>query len=246
MQYHLDTFPLWEVISLQAECIFCALYHRLEQAEIENSLGGSLMEPAVRMRVNALGICEKHHQQLFTQNDRLGHALLTDSHCKELLQKLPPQADDMKRKLRRPFPFLKRDSKRRVILLIHQLESLSGSCIVCSNVNHHLQRYYRTFLHLWENDSSFLDLWNASLGPCIPHGAELLRYGQRHLSPSKLVELAASVLALLKAALAQEEEELAYFTQQFDYRNQGRPWGNSKTALERTVRRLRGGFQNMG
>ncbi|MCL1854825.1 MAG: DUF6062 family protein [Clostridia bacterium] len=245
MRYHLDTIPLWEVMEQQAECPFCTLYHRVEQTEAENCLGGSLMEPAVRMRVNALGFCEKHHQLLSAQKDRLGHALLTDSHCKEILQKLPNRAYGASGKFRRPFLFWKPLSNSRAEPFIGQLEALSGSCIVCDNVNQHLQRYYHTFLHLWKCDPAFAALWDASRGPCIPHGAELLRHGQKHLSSPELEALADSVLSLLKAALALEEAELAYFTQQFDYRNQGRPWGKSKTALERTVRRLRGGFQDV-
>lgn len=245
MPYHLDTIPLWEVMEQQAECLFCALFHRLEQGEIESSLGGSLMEPAVRMRVNALGFCEKHHRQLLAQKNRLGHALLTDSHCKELLQKLPCHTYGARGKRHWLLSFWKHFSNRHITPLILRLEALSDSCIVCCNVNHHLQRYYRTFFHLWKNDPAFVSLWNASRGPCIPHGAALLRHGQRHLSSPWLEALADSVLALLKAALTREEAELAFFTQQFDYRNQGRPWGNSKTALERTVRLLRGGFQSV-
>ena len=33
---------------------------------------------------------------------------------------------------------------------------------------------------------------------------------------------------------------MEWFTLKFDYRNQDKPWGNSKNALERTVNRLRG------
>lgn len=38
----------------------------------------------------------------------------------------------------------------------------------------------------------------------------------------------------------QDEKDLEWFTLKFDYRNQQKPWGNSRDALERTVNRLRG------
>ena len=88
MIYHLDTIPVWEAMEKETPCPFCSLYERMEQQEVERSLGGSVMEPDTRIRVNETGICARHHQQLFGMQNRLGHALLTDSHSKELLKKL--------------------------------------------------------------------------------------------------------------------------------------------------------------
>ena len=48
------------------------------------------------------------------------------------------------------------------------------------------------------------------------------------------------MLSLVKANLTQDEKDLEWFTLKFDYRNQQKPWGNSRDALERTVNRLRG------
>ena len=86
MIYHLDTIPVWEAMEKETPCPFCSLYERMEQQEVERSLGGSVMEPDTRIRVNETGICARHHQQLFGMQNRLGHALLTDSHSKELLK----------------------------------------------------------------------------------------------------------------------------------------------------------------
>ena len=88
MQYHLDTIPVWEAMEQSTACPLCALYRRVEASEIERSLGGSVMEPDARIRVNEKGICARHHGQLFAMQNRLGHALLVDSHTKELLKKL--------------------------------------------------------------------------------------------------------------------------------------------------------------
>ena len=51
---------------------------------------------------------------------------------------------------------------------------------------------------------------------------------------------AQSLLSLLKSNLAEDEKDLEWFTLKFDYRNQSKPWGNSRNALERTINRLRG------
>ena len=80
MPYHLETIPLWEAMETESPCPLCALHEKCEASEIERSLGGSVMEPDERIRVNERGICGRHHQMLFEKKNRLGHALLTDSH----------------------------------------------------------------------------------------------------------------------------------------------------------------------
>ncbi len=240
MQYHLDTIPLWEVMERRAQCPFCALYHKNERSEIERALGGSVMEPASRIQVNERGICAEHHEQLLAQNNRLGHALLTASHCKELLKKLNRLPNGAKgvglSSLWGNGGALGQDK------LPEQLRAFSEGCVICDTLAGHMDRYYYTFLHLWENDGKFKALWEASPGACMPHASDLLDSAGKHLPASRQRELSASVLALLKKTLAREEKDLEYFTRQFDYRNHKKPWGTSKNALERTLRRLRGGF----
>lgn len=240
MQYHLDTIPLWEVMERRVQCPFCALYHKNEQSEVERALGGSVMEPSSRIQVNEKGICAEHHRQLLAQNNRLGHALLTGSHCKELLKKLDRLPGRSKGGALCSLWGNGGSSSQDKVL--EQLEALTQGCVICDTVRGHMDRYYYTFLHLWKTDAKFKALWEASPGPCMPHARDLLQSAREHLCASQQRELSASVLSLLKETLSREEQDLEYFTQQFDYRNQKRPWGTSKTALERTMRRLRGGF----
>lgn len=236
MQYHLDTIPVWEVMEADCECPMCELYARQEAKEIERSLGGSVMEPDVRVQVNELGICAKHHEQLFMMQNRLGHALLTDSHTKELLQKL--------NKLKALVPqggrglFAKKDGG--LDALQAALDKPASSCVICEGLNGHMERYYRTFLHLWKTDKAFRERWEASKGVCVPHASELIRQANAHLSADKRSEFAASVISILYKELEQDEKDLEWFTLKFDYRNHDKPWGNSRNALERTINRLRG------
>ena len=236
MQYHLDTIPVWEAMELDSCCPLCALYQKCEETEIDRSLGGSVMEPDTRIRVNETGICDKHHQQLFMMQNRLGHALLTDSHSKELLKKL----DAMDK--------LIPDGKRRGLFgakgegleaLAEAFEKLSSTCVICEDINSHMQRYLYTFLHLWKTDTAFRKRWEGSKGVCLPHAAELLRHAQKHLNAANQQLFAQSLLSLVKENLSQDEKDLEWFTLKFDYRNHDKPWGNSRNALERTINRLR-------
>lgn len=240
MQYHLDTIPVWEAMESKSQCPLCALYHKTERMEIERSLGGSVMEPDTRIRVNERGICEKHHQQLFFMQNRLGHALLTDSHTKEWLKKLDKLTPPVSGGGGGMRSFFGASQDSPTAKLVSELKKLAETCVICENAQQHMNRYFYTFLHLWKTDTKFQDVWNGSTGVCLPHAAELLEHAEQQLSAAQQKELAASVLSHLRASLAQDEKDLEWFTLKFDYRNQDKPWGNSKNALERTINRLRG------
>lgn len=238
MQYHLDTIPVWDALRMKPECPLCALYQKAEHMEIERTLGGAVMEPDSRIRVNEMGFCPKHHQQLTGLKNKLGHALVTDSHTLEVLGKLEKLEHSLPSGGKRSLFGGREDS--RVDKVIRELDAISSSCVVCEGVKTHMERYLYTFLHLWKSDTTFQREFEASKGVCMPHAVELLKAAKEHLPFGKQEELAASVVRLLKTNLEQNEKDLKWFTLKFDYRNQDKPWGDSKDALERTVDRLRG------
>ena len=88
MRYHIDTIPVWDAMKLDGECLLCALERRTELGEAERYLGASVMEPDVRIRVNSKGFCRKHHAMLFSMSNRLGHALMLESHMIEIRERM--------------------------------------------------------------------------------------------------------------------------------------------------------------
>ncbi len=237
MQYHLETIPVWEAMEQDTPCPLCLLQQKCEETEIDRSLGGSVMEPDARIRVNERGICAHHHQKLFAMQNRLGHALLVDSHAIEVLKKL----EKIEKKLDALPPkrgFIRGGTQADA--LIAELGRLADTCVICEDVNAHMERYLYTFLHLWKKDRAFAEKWRASKGVCIPHAVQLLRCAQNNLHGEQRHRFSQELMALLKANLAQDEKDLEWFTQKFDYRNREKPWGESKNALERTINRLRG------
>lgn len=239
MRYHIDTIPVWEAMEKETACPLCALYQKCEENEIDRSLGGSVMEPDSRIRANEKGICCKHHQQLFMMQNRLGHALLVDSHSKEHLKKLQDlnkllPAETSKRSF---FGGKKQDS---ALALANALENMCNTCVICEDIDSHMMRYKYTFLHLWKTDTKFKRVWEASKGMCLPHASDLLRLATKQLSPQDQAAFSKTMLHLLQTNLAEDEKDLEWFTLKFDYRNQAKPWGNSRNALERSINRLRG------
>ena len=236
MQYHLDTIPVWEALEKETPCLFCALHEKLEAAETERCLGGSVMEPDERIKVNHAGLCQRHHLQLFEMQNRLGHALITDSHVKEQLKKLEKLKVQTSRLARKSFLGKGEDQQA----FLRALRDLSEGCVICQSINGHMERYLYTFIHLWKTDETFSKLWSASSGACLPHASLLMDRAAKQLSGSQLRDFADELLSLVSSRLAQDEKDLEWFTLKYDYRNQDKPWGNSRNALERAINRLRG------
>lgn len=103
-----------------------------------------------------------------------------------------------------------------------------------------MDRYVATFFHLYEHDADFRAHLEKSKGFCLPDAAMLMEKAAEFL-PTKLVGPFAGLLAsLTRDNLSRMEKDIEWFTLKFDYRNQDKPWGDSKDAVERTVNKLRG------
>ena len=238
MKYQIDTIPVWEALEFDGHCLLCTLQAKTEAGEIARVLGASVMEPDVRVRTNELGICQKHQQMMFASGNRLGHALLMDTHAAEVLQKLSKiQAQAEKQYGTNGKAFAKRTSAQPIA---DKLRALTSSCVVCDTVHTHMERYIYTLLHLWKTDPKFQRTFAACKGICIPHAADLIEASEKHIPAAQRGAFISVCLRLAQAHLAEDENDLLWFTQKFDYKNQDKPWGNSKDAIERTVNRLRG------
>ncbi|MCE5344338.1 MAG: DUF6062 family protein [Eubacteriales bacterium] len=238
MQYHLETIPVWEAMEWKGECPLCALERKTEREEIERTLGASVMEPDVRVRFNERGACRNHQKMLFQGQNCLGHALIMDSHTLlklEQLQKLQQQAHSAAKA--KSSLFHKAQEPERIAAA---LSEMSAYCVVCDAMDTHMARYRYTVLHLWKTSTDFRAAWSASHGACLPHVEALLKTAHDVLKPTEYNAFAEEALGLLITQLTSDEKDLALFASKFDYRNQAMPWGESKTAAERAINRLRG------
>ena len=238
MRYQIDTIPVWEAIEYQGDCMLCTLRAKTEAGEIERALGASVMEPDVRVRTNERGICPTHHRMMFETRNRLGHALLMDTRATEVLQKLShikPRIQNGRMNGSSLF-----SSRTAEPAIAAALRELTAHCVVCETIQAHMERYLYTTLYLWKTEPKFQKQFADSKGVCIPHAAGLIEASAKHLNVKQRAEFTEVCLRLLTERLAEDEKDLLWFTQKFDYKNQHKSWGNSKNAIERTVNRLRG------
>jgi hypothetical protein len=248
MRYHIDTIPVWDAMKLDGECLLCALERKTELGEAERYLGASVMEPDTRVQVNKKGFCRHHHAMLYGMSNRLGHALMLESHMieiREKTEKIWKKMDGAAETLKGIGLAGKLSGKAKGAEAIvresaAELAEMAGSCLMCETIEENMQRYLHTFFHLYQNDTDFRTRFSNGKGLCLPHTARLLEAAEKDLGPKELGELITTLTRVQKENLDRMQEDISWFIKKFDYRFEKESWGNSKDAVERTVNKVRG------
>ena len=248
MRYHIDTIPVWDAMKLDGECLMCALERKTELGEAERYLGASVMEPDVRVKVNDRGFCRKHHAMLFTMSNRLGHALMLESHTIEIREKLARISASLNKnadQLKNSGIADKLNGKNKAAAAEIQKQAqavteMADSCLMCDTIEENMNRYIHTFFHLYQNDTEFRNRFEKSKGLCLPHLGKLLEAATQELGAKELGQFVETVTRLEKENMDRIQEDISWFIKKFDYRYENESWKNSKDAVERTVNKARG------
>ena len=248
MRYHIDTIPVWDAMKLEGECLLCTLERKTEIGEAERYLGASVMEPDVRVRVNDRGFCRRHHAMLFSMSNRLGHALMLESHMienREKLAKISAGLEKSASQLKAAGIGDKLGGKTRAACAdirkqAQEIRKMADSCLMCDTIRENMDRYLHTFFHLYRNDGDFRQRFRDSKGVCLAHLGRLLEAAEEELGAKELGEFTESVVKLEKENMDRIQEDISWFIKKFDYRYENESWKNSKDAVERTVNKTRG------
>jgi len=248
MKYHIDTIPIWDAAKRDGECLLCALERRTELGEAERYLGASVMEPDVRVRVNDRGFCRKHHTMLYGMSNRLGHALMLESHMIETRKKMEKRTEQLKKAAASLAAVtvgerLTGKAKGYTETLLKEARAVSemaDSCVMCDTIEENMLRYLHTFFHLYQNDGEFRRRFQEGKGLCLPHLGKLIQVGAEELGPKELGEFVRTLTDNETRNLDRIQEDISWFIKKFDYRYENEGWKNSKDAVERTVNKLRG------
>ncbi len=213
MRYHLDTIPVWDAFKQDEYCPFCYLFRKREALQVDRCLGGAVMEPDTRIRMNERGFCPEHHKQLYALQNRLGHALLMESHLKTLTEKA---GRILEQAASRPKAGLFR--KESGESTGKALRALTSSCLVCENLENDMAQYAYTAAVLYEKESEFpRALEKAPL--CMTHIALMADAAEKHASDGTRKKIYASLLTALKRDGEKCITDIGAFARSFDYRN---------------------------
>lgn len=222
------TIPVNEAFEASAAdascgCAFCAMYNKLEENELELILGASMMEPDVRIKTNEQGFCRTHYDMMFVRKNRLGMALTLESHINDLIKETKSG-------------LLSKDGSKAE----KRIGELEKSCYVCKRVEYNFVRMAETAVMLWDKDESFRAKLAAQPYFCLPHYRMLIEYGKKRFNKKRLPDFTKALAAVEEPYFEKLSEDVSWFCKKFDYRYDEEPWYDSKDAVERAIKFLRG------
>ncbi|TYQ17025.1 UNVERIFIED_CONTAM: hypothetical protein Cloal_3626 [Acetivibrio alkalicellulosi] len=253
MKEKIYTIPVTDAFKTECECPMCILEKKLEDENIEYILGPFLMEPEGRIQTNKEGFCQKHFERLYnTQANRLGLGLIVDTHMHEqnaILKKLyEKKADELKKaseislmkNLSSKFSSKQTESDKFVDELLEKLNQLEKSCTICNRLNNTMERYIDVIFYLYFKEEEFRQMFNNQKGFCLKHLKTLVDSTKKHLSTKETAAFLNNLMSIQLENMERIQDEVNWFTQKFDYRNNDAPWKNSKDALLRSIQKLVG------
>ena len=243
MKQHIDTAPVWESYRQDCECPMCLLHARSEAANVGYFLGESVMEPSQRIEVNNKGFCAGHFKQMYDAGNRLGLALMTHTYMKESIKAIKENArrarDAAAAEAGKPiFKRLGGQKGAGLAEVAGELRTLENTCLLCERLKENMERYMYTVLYMYRHEAEFPKLFAESKGMCLRHYAMALEMAPKHLSGETLKRFVDTLTDIEIKNFDRIEGELEWFTNKFDYRNQDKPWGNSRDAVKRSVNKL--------
>ncbi|MCQ2537615.1 MAG: DUF6062 family protein [Lachnospiraceae bacterium] len=232
MKEQLYTIPVNEAFDSETECPICAMYDSLEQGALEFTLGPSYMEDDVRMVTDKIGFCERHIDMMYEKGNRLGLALMMKTHADRTIVEVENKKKTMKLPKISLFKKSEGSAENSVAAYLAELEK---SCFVCDRINGVFDRYIDTIFYLYKSDSDFRSKFYASKGFCNKHLRLLINAAQNQLDEKEISDFNNRCVDLYLTNMKRVRDDLSWFIDKFDYRNQDAPWKDSKDAPKRMI-----------
>ena len=226
MREDITSIPVSEVFEPRDGCPICRMRDLLEKRVAEYITGAAMMEPDVRIETNRLGFCFDHYRLILKQRNRLGVALMLESHLAE-----------MEKEVFQGLPIIGKSGKKQA----KSANERTQTCFLCQQVDWAMKRMLATVCRLWENEEDFRRLFAEQPSLCLPHFTALVSAAEAGaMSKKRVPEFAKAASTLSHKMITELHGDVAHFCKMFDYRSssEGADWGNSRDAVERAVQYL--------
>ena len=94
MKEQIYTIPVIDGFNKGGECPFCNMLEKLNKDGVDYMLGPSYMEDDIRMDTDRLGFCKKHYHEMYLEQNRLGLALMLNTHLQKINRDLSALAQN--------------------------------------------------------------------------------------------------------------------------------------------------------
>lgn len=220
------TIPVNEAFDQNDGCPFCVLKKKLEDNELDLILGASMMEPDIRIQTNKLGFCDVHYKKMYNLKNRLGLALMLESHLDEAAGKLKTDGTSL--------------FKDKLSKVSDASAEISESCYVCTRIEKNFGKMFETACYLWENDADFRAKLTKQSHFCLEHYGRFLKCAKLYISKKMQPDFLKAAADVEQPYLDKVRENISFFCKKFDYRYADKPWGDAKDAVEKAIRFLEG------
>ncbi|MBN2853509.1 MAG: ABC transporter substrate-binding protein [Clostridia bacterium] len=251
MKEKIYMIPVNDAFNTNCECPVCTLEKDLENKSIEFILGPSSMEPDTRVTTNEKGFCRRHWQMLYTRRmNVLGLSLVLDTH-------IQIQMNLYKKMFEKSKKAIESDSNTGALSnLANQvtkkstattrfiddatqfLDQLEGKCEICDRMDTTMDRYFDVLFWMYFKDEEFREKVKNSKGFCLRHYNMLFKSAKKYLSTRQLAQFTLDINTLMMDNMDRILDEVQWFAQKFDHRNEKASWKNSEDAVPRTIEKF--------
>jgi hypothetical protein len=198
-------------------------------------MGPSYMEDDIREATSRLGFCDKHLDQLYKNQNRLGLALILKTHIDKVVKDVEKYTSKGM-KLTSPSLFRKK-SEATTSEVVSYLNELEQTCYVCDKIDGTFNRYIATIFHLYHTEDVFRTKFSQLKGFCTGHYKVLYGTAPQYLSGEELNGFLMITNELYIENMKRVSDDLEWFINKFDYRYADEPWKNAKDALPRSMQK---------
>lgn len=202
-------------------CPFCRLHDKLESNELEIILGASMMEPDIRQKTNESGFCRHHYDMMFVRKNRLGMALLLESHLDTVRASM--ESGGLQSLLR---PQGAAASER--------IKKLGEACYVCARIDYSLTKMIENAVYLWEADSGqrlnpFEEKIKKQPYFCLPHYRRFSECGREQINKKKYAAFFTVITSVTTSYFDQIRGDISWFIKNLTTATKTNPGATQRT-----------------
>lgn len=237
MKETIYTIPINEAFDEKCSCAICSIENRIENEEIEYTLGPAMMEPDFRINSNHKGFCKTHYKSLLQNGKALPMALVLQTHIQQQSKDIFSEKVSKVSKS----SFLKKQSNEVVSAkkITEHINKLNRECIICERTNDTMNRYFNNLIYIWKTQEEFRNKFASQDGFCIPHFSKLLEYAMNGLNEKEFKEFYHTIINMQEKSQSQLYDDISAFTMLFDHNsNNNNPTENVKNSIKRSVHKM--------
>ena len=111
-------------------------------------------------------------------------------------------------------------------------------CFVCRRTQWGMEHLLDTLVQTWAKEKDFQKSFSDQPMLCLPHYYSLCETAKKSLSKKDGDKFIAAAAEVARNGLTELRTDVRWFCDKHDYRNASADWGNSRDAVERSVKFL--------